>query len=76
MIVSCRHCAHSAEGRPRATSREVLQTHSFDAGVVMLGFVVPEASDTNAFDRAYRNMVAGLPTTMLISSTGDADLLA
>ena len=56
--------------------REVLRTHSFDAGVVLLGFIVPDAPDVTAFDATYRNMLAGLPTTMLISSTGDADLLA
>jgi amino acid transporter len=56
--------------------KEVLQTHSSDAAVVLLGFVLPEISDAATFGATYSEMTSGLPTTLLVSSTGDADLLA
>ena len=55
---------------------DVLRTHSANAAVVMLGFQVPEDPGTLAFSAPYVNMLEELPTTLLVSSCGDADLLA
>jgi hypothetical protein len=37
---------------------------------------VPDAPGPSAFDEAYMDMLSGLPTTLLISSSGEADLRA
>lgn len=55
---------------------EVLQRHSDDATVVFLGFNVPEASAALSFQSYFEKLMSGLPTTLLISSSGEADLLA
>ncbi len=58
-----------------APFKQVLTTHSADAEVVFLGFTPPDddslASD---FHSLYSDLASDLPTTLLISSTGDADL--
>jgi amino acid transporter len=59
-----------------APFKEILHAHSGDAGVVLMGFRVPEEPDVSAFDAHYMDIVSGLPTTLLISSTGEADLNA
>ena len=55
---------------------EVLHTHSANAGVILLGFQTPEETGVPAFDANYIDLLAGLPTTLLISSSGEADLMA
>jgi amino acid transporter len=53
---------------------EVLKAYSSDAAVVLLGFQVPEADDMQSFPQRYVELTEGLPTTLLIHSSGEADL--
>lgn len=53
---------------------ELLRTYSRDATVIFLGFSVPDMQNAPAFHRSYNALVEGLPTTLLVHSTGDADL--
>jgi amino acid transporter len=55
---------------------EVLHRQSKDASVVMLGFKVPEPVGAGEFQRRFDAMLAGLPTTLLVCSSGEADVLA
>jgi len=57
---------------------EILHRHSEDASVVFMGFNVAdedEAETAEALAR-FETMTEGLPTTMLVCSSGAADLLA
>ncbi len=56
---------------------QVLERHSGDASLVILGFKVPAERDEDAyrFQMHFERMLAGLPTTMLVSSSGEADVL-
>lgn len=53
---------------------EVLQRHSSDASVVILGFNVPEEETALRFQSNFEAMMADLPTTLLVASSGEADL--
>ncbi|MBU4318613.1 MAG: amino acid permease [Proteobacteria bacterium] len=53
----------------------VLHRHSVDASVVMLGFNVPEEEYAVAFQENIEQLLSDMPTTLLVSSSGDADLL-
>lgn len=53
---------------------EVLQRHSTDATVVLLGFNVPEEEAAGAFQHYFEAIMANLPTTLLVSSSGEADI--
>ena len=53
---------------------EILRRHSGDAAVVLLGFNVPELEASPAFQTYFEEMMTDLPTTLLVSSTGEADL--
>ncbi len=53
---------------------ELLRTYSRDATVIFLGFSVPDLKNAPVFHRSYNALVEGLPTTLLVHSTGDADL--
>ena len=57
---------------------QVLKRHSGDASVVILGFKVPQESDSEAFrfQMYFERMLSELPVTLLISSSGEADVLA
>jgi hypothetical protein len=55
---------------------KVMQRHSGDATVVFLGFNVPEEQEGRQFQHRFEEMMSGLPTTLLICSSGEADLLA
>ena len=55
---------------------EILKRHSGDASVVILGFNVPEENEAHGFQRHFEKMMDGLHTTLLVSSSGDVDLLA
>ncbi len=55
---------------------EVLHRESADASLVFLGFKVPERGSEEEFFRRMGAMVRDLPTTLLVCSSGDADLLA
>lgn len=56
------------------TIREALLNHSKDASVVFLGFQPPTLDRAEAFHQQYMALTEGLPTTLAISSSGDADL--
>jgi hypothetical protein len=55
---------------------EILVRHSADASVVLLGFNVPEEASARAFQSYFGSMMSKLPTTLLVSSSGEADLFA
>jgi hypothetical protein len=55
---------------------KVLERHSSDASVVILGFKIPEESEGEAFrfQMYFERMISPLPTTLLVSSSGEADV--
>ena len=55
---------------------DTLKKKSSDAGVVFLGFQIPSEPDAGGFHHRFSELAADLPTTILVCSTGDADLLA
>jgi hypothetical protein len=55
---------------------EVLHRHSEDASLVLLGFNVPEISACQEFQRRFDLMLDGMPTTLLVYSSGEADVMA
>jgi len=55
---------------------EILHRHSKNASVVLMGFNVPDISASGEFQRRFDNMLEGLPTTLLVCSSGEADILA
>ena len=60
-------------GRP---CQEALHDYSRDATVVFLGFEIPPVEKSAEFQRLFTGLLEGLPTTLLVNSTGEADLLA
>ena len=55
----------------------IIHTHSADADAVFLGFRPPaDDAAAQALHAFYTEACAGLPTTLLIHSSGDADLLS
>jgi hypothetical protein len=54
----------------------VITKHSQDAGVVFMGFQPPEEDQALDFYENIEVLTASLPTTILVSSCGEADLLA
>ncbi|MGM0555439.1 MAG: amino acid permease [Myxococcota bacterium] len=61
---------------PEGDFDEALHEQSSDADVVMLGFRPPDGEDAEAFHSAYTRFVDDMPTTLLVCSTGDVDLLS
>ncbi len=55
---------------------EILYTYSHDATVVFLGFQIPAVEKAEEFQRSIASLLKGLPTTLLVNSTGEADLMA
>lgn len=55
---------------------EILATSSGSADVVFLGFSIPDEEGAEAFHDTFTRLLAGLPTTLLVCSSGEADLLA
>ena len=55
---------------------EVLERHSKDASVVLLGFKVPEEGEAEGFQGYFEEILSGLPTTLLVCSAGEVDLLS
>jgi amino acid transporter len=55
---------------------EVLREHSSNSGLLMLGLELPEEHDAEKFHQRYEAMLQGMPTTVLVQSNGEADLLA
>ncbi len=56
--------------------KEVFREISGDASIVFIGFQPVVEERAVEFYHAYQDMLEGMPTTILISSSGDADLLA
>ncbi|MGD9224438.1 MAG: hypothetical protein PVH22_14380, partial [Desulfobacteraceae bacterium] len=54
--------------------QEVLFQYSKDASLVMLGMEVPDSSQALRFQSVTEQTVTGLPTTLFICSSGEADL--
>jgi hypothetical protein len=54
----------------------ILRENSSDASIIFMGFDIPEPSEILAFQSSVDKLLKEMPTTMLISSTGDADLLS
>jgi amino acid transporter len=61
---------------PAGNFTEQLEATSSDADLVMLGFRPPSDEAAEGFHAVYSEFVKGLPTTLIVSSTGDADLLS
>jgi amino acid transporter len=59
---------------PTDDFRQCLRDNSGDADLVMLGFRPPSDDDAEVFHTRYSRMVEDMPTTMIVSSTGGADL--
>ena len=55
---------------------DALRRHSSDASVVLLGFRPPSDDGAEAFHASFERLTARLPTTLLVSSSGEANLLA
>jgi amino acid transporter len=57
---------------------QILKRHSGDASVVLLGFKVAEENEGEAFrfQMYFERMLSELPSTLLVSSSGEADVLA
>ena len=53
---------------------DILHQESQDASVVFLGFQVPEVENAEKFHESYEKLLEKLPTTILVCSTGEADL--
>jgi amino acid transporter len=58
------------------TFPNMLRRQSGLSTVIFLGFSVDEATDPVKFQEAYTGLLQGMPTTILIQSTGEADLLS
>lgn len=56
--------------------RDVLHEQSGGADCVFLGFEPPETSSEAAWHELYVHLLKGMPTTLLVSSMGGADLRA
>jgi hypothetical protein len=53
---------------------QVLRQHSRDASVIFLGLTPPGEESPEAYYARYDELLARLPTTLLVYSAGDADL--
>jgi amino acid transporter len=58
------------------TFPNMLRRYSGLSTVVFMGFSVDENTDPVKFQEAYTALLQGMPTTILIQSSGDADLLS
>lgn len=56
--------------------QELLHAYSSDATVVFLGFQIPQVEKAAEFQSLFSSLLKGLPTTLLVNSNGEADLLA
>ncbi|MBW1983661.1 MAG: amino acid permease [Deltaproteobacteria bacterium] len=73
------------KGRMTATSKAVVSKKQFkdivfkeskDASAVFLGFRLPPIEEASSFYATYKEYIEKLPTTILVCSSGDADLFA
>ncbi|MDR3011860.1 MAG: amino acid permease [Chitinispirillales bacterium] len=58
------------------TFPNMLRKHSGESTVVFLGFSADANADPIQFQENYTKMLDGMPTTIMIQSTGEADLLS
>ncbi len=56
--------------------KSLLEEASGDADLVLLGFQPPKLENADAFHKQYENITENLPTTLIISSSGEADLMS
>jgi hypothetical protein len=59
-----------------ASFLQVFEEVSHDATLVLLGLSVPGADDCRSYHAAMQKLLRHMPTTLLVSSTGEADLQA
>ncbi len=59
-----------------STIIEAVERHSADASVVFLGFRPPSDEQAEYYHASFERLTAHLPTTLLIASSGEANLLA
>jgi hypothetical protein len=52
----------------------ILHTHSRDATAIFMGFNLPTQENALTFHHSFSELLEGLPTTLLVHSTGEADL--
>jgi len=53
---------------------DIFHTFSRDATAIFIGFSVPDPQQARTFHQSFTRLLAGMPTTMLVHSTGEADL--
>lgn len=54
---------------------DLLHHHSSDAELVFLGFRAPDEQDARAFQARFSKLLDGMPSTLLVYSSGEADLM-
>ena len=54
---------------------DILHWHSANASCVLLGFEIPEPEQEEEWYNTYEQFLDGMPTTVLVNSTGGEDLL-
>ena len=58
----------------REPFEKLVRLHSSNATVIFIGFEVPDLSTAEVFQSSLSSLLSGLPTTLLVRSTGEADL--
>jgi amino acid transporter len=56
--------------------QDLLRRYSRDTTVVFAGFRIPDEASASGFLQHWKSTLNGLPTTLLVHSSGDADLTA
>ncbi len=55
---------------------EIFHAYSNEATAVFLGFQIPQLEEAKEFHTFFSSLLKNMPTTILVNSTGEADLLA
>lgn len=58
----------------REPFEKLVRLHSSNVTVIFIGFEVPDLSIAEVFQSSMSSLLSGLPTTLLVRSTGEADL--
>lgn len=61
---------------PRGDFSDALHEHSADADVVFMGFSPPSDEDAAHWHATYAAFLEGMPTTLIVCSSGEADLFS
>ena len=61
---------------PKGDFKSCLSEYSGDADVVFLGFSPPNDDAAAQWHHTYSDFVSGLPTTLIVCSSGEADLFS